>query len=810
MPQSRIAVFVLLIVAILGAALLWWSSGDGSPPASPLGDEQANATAAEGSVKSKANTDGAAAESADEVDRTEVRADEATATSAKGALRVTVLWPDAVPATDVMVYVRRSQRRLPYTALARGTTDDSGVVVFTGVPLGAGSLISDRGDRKKITVAAGEQDVTFELKGGVAVRGTVSDSDGVRVAGAEVWLQTTSTSWSAGRIVGVTDAQGAFALQHIDAALSLGAVADGFAPSKLVDLDIVDTSKPPAIVNLELQHSGGRLEGTVTDHAGAPIATALVAVGKRPRHLDYRGGRVIEQWTPRTAETDESGHFAIRGLAAGTLPVAIRADGYGFWRGETEITALQTTVIEPQLLASAVITGTVTDGDGAPVANAAIRAYDRAPRTSFVAGGQVDFYETFGYRGTLSDAAGHYRLEGVTPGVVHLFAQRSQKRHKGVSVAYTTAQLEVQPGSETEWNPVISDGLAIEGIVLYRDGFPMKSVFITLADERSGKKHVMVNDRHGVFRFLCLENSTYGVRVQYWDAPKGTPPLQASGIIPNRGRVELRAPFNKPVKHKNGIVIGRIDDMAGRIRNPKAARVILHSDKRWFREDGKIVDGAFRFERVTPCRFRLTLMEGSTTLAQSDWFELLPAATVDTGVLTTEPGGRAKITIVRPKGTESFEPQLYLKREGDARGTVIELGRNAEAIADNLTPGEFKITGYFKGMVTLRAKMTVTAGQTSELTLTMQEGARCRFSVWWPEGKVSASRHYRILDSSGKVFHEYEGDLGTSPTRPYAFSTTIPPGRWKVEFSTDDGLKGEDEFVVANTTDEVKVRIDLK
>lgn len=85
MPRSRITVFVLLTVAILGAVLLWWLSGDVSPPASLPGDEPANATAAEGSVERKANADGAAAANADDLDRTEARADEATATSAQGA-----------------------------------------------------------------------------------------------------------------------------------------------------------------------------------------------------------------------------------------------------------------------------------------------------------------------------------------------------------------------------------------------------------------------------------------------------------------------------------------------------------------------------------------------------------------------------------------------------------------------------------------------------------------------------------------------------------------------------------------------------
>ena len=318
-----------------------------------------------------------------------------------------------------------------------------------------------------------------------------------------------------------------------------------------------------------------------------------------------------------SARTDDRGRFAIEGLASGTTPVAIRGDGYGLWRDEVEIEAQATTTIAPQLLACAILTGTVTDGAGLPLADATIR-----------------------------------------------------------------------------------------GIVLFGDGHPMPHVFVTLTDERSGRQHVQTNDKDGVFRFLCLDASTHGVRVQYWDAPKGTPALQQSGLVPDRGRVELRAPFDRPVKELDGIVIGRVDDVARRIKNPQAVTVTLHSDANWFRNGGKIVEGVFRFERVTPCRFRLALQEDANVLAQSDWFELQPAATMDTGVLRTVPGGSAKVYLTRQAGTQAFEPKLYLRRGSFGDSTVVDVGRNVEVVADNLTPGEYEVTGYATGLVSLRGHVS--------------------------------------------------------------------------------------------------------
>ncbi len=811
MQRPRLVVLILLAITMFGAAWLVWSRG---------ADQRADLATAENAAENAATVvDPADAHAGITVGRpaadasgtrTTATTGEAAAGQAPSGVRVTARWPDAAPAEGVMIFVQRAEPEMPAAVLQHAVTDARGVVTFAGLSLGPCNLLADRGDRLPIEVVAGPQDVLFELKGGIAVRGTVTNPDGVPVAGAVIWLQTTRNDWSGGRALTTSDAGGAFALTHVDASLSLGAIAAGYAPSKLVDLDLVDASKPPAVVVLQLQSNGGRLVGTVTDATGQPIADAIVATGKRPPFLSHEGRRIVEQWSARIAMTDDQGRFAIEGLACGTTPVAIRADGFGFWRDEVEIQDQQTTTIQPQLLACAVLTGTVTDGAGQPLAAAAIRAYDRAPKTSFIAGGQIDFDATFGYVAAVSDTSGLYRIEAVTPGTVFVFAQRGGERRDGVSVAYTTTELEVAPGAVTEWNPIIADGRAIEGIVLFGDGHPMPHVFVTLTDERSGREHVQTNDGKGVFRFLCLDASTYAVRVQYWHAPKGTPALQQSGLVPDRGRIELRAPFGRPVEEQDGIVIGRVDDVARRIKNPQAATVTLHSDANWGRDGGKIVEGVFRFERVTPCRFRLTLKEGTNVLAQGDWFELQPAATMDTGVLRTVPGGSAKIYLARQTGTQACEPKLYLRQGSFGDSTVVDVGRNVEVVADNLTPGEYEVTGYATGMVSLRGSMTVKAAETTELRFTMQAGALCRFEVWFPAGATAAQRRYRILDTQGKVFHAHEGAVGSTPTRPLPVIVSVPVGDWTMEFTTDGGLAGTAPFKVANAVDEVLVRVDLK
>lgn len=805
MPRPRALAVVAIVVALVTVMWLLLRTDEQPGPYAPVPMPGPPSAAPD------ASTGDAAAAQAAATQRVEAAAATSpTTTNARGSLRVLVQWPPDHPAADVAIYLREAERLSAWSILADGVTSAVGIVQFDDLPLGKAALLADRGDTLDVTVTAGAQEVTFTLQDGVTVQGTVTDPAGAPVAGAGIWLQAVSTAWTGGREIARADSQGAFALQHINPTQSLGAIAQGFAPSKLVDLDTVDSSQPPAIVDLQLQPGGGQLVGTVTDADGRPIAAAVVAAGARPRNLDHRGSRVVEAWTQRVARTDADGRFALAGLADGRMPVAVRKQGFGIWRDEVEIQAAATTTIRPQLLRAAVLSGTVTDGDGKPLAEAVLRVYDKAPRLDFIASGQIDFDETFGHLAARTDAAGHYRVAGVTPGVAFAFAQQGGPRRMGRPVAYTSAELEVAAGADVEWNPVVTDGRTIEGVVLYADGQPMPTVFVTLTDERTQKQSVQTNDEAGVFRFVCLEASTYAVRVQYWDAPKDTPTLQQAGLVPDRGRIELRAPFTRPQKLARGNVTGRIDDAAGRLDNMKAATVTLQSDKRWFRPGGVITDGAFRFDDVEPCRFRLMLMQGETAIAQSDWFELQPAASLDTGVLRTTPGGAARIHLTRLPGAEACAPRLYLKKAGFTSSTKVEPGRAAEIAVGNLTAGDYELSGSADNMMALKGNFTVAAGETTEVHVTLRAGALCRFEVWFPEDSRSTRRSYRVTAPDGTELLRYDGSLDGYPRRPCPLPLTVPNGEWTLEVSTDDGLTGKAQFSVRDLHGGELPRIDLK
>ncbi len=175
-------------------ALLWWNLTDDSGSTTP---STGAPTVAEGNaadpVRGRTEAQEAPTRIEAEIDRVEAVASPSKLEDAT-ELRVLATWPDQTPAAEVMVALRRSVSGLPYAAVARKLTNADGLVVFEDVPRGPSTLVSDREDRKKITVEGGRQEVSFELKGGIAVRGAVKSPSGAPVPNASIWLQTRNTT----------------------------------------------------------------------------------------------------------------------------------------------------------------------------------------------------------------------------------------------------------------------------------------------------------------------------------------------------------------------------------------------------------------------------------------------------------------------------------------------------------------------------------------------------------------------------------------------------------------------------------------
>ncbi len=446
------------------------------------------------------------------------------------------------------------------------------------------------------------------------------------------------------------------------------------------------------------------------------------------------------------------------------------------------------------LAKSATVAGIVSDPEGEPIVDGIVHAYDLPPRTPFIMGGQIDFDETFGHIAAATDAQGHYELRRVTPGKVHLFAQEKRLRSVDGAVPWVTRVLEVEPGEDVEWNPVVGPRRTIEGIVLYQDGHPMERVFVSARDEETGLRHTQTNDVEGYFRFVCLEGATYSLHVQYWDAPRGIAPLEMAGVVPEQGSVELRAPYPKPVEGATGEVIGRVDDAGGRIPHTKAIEIHLTTERGW-RPNIEFADGAFRVEDVEPGRYRILVMVDQTAVAQTDWFEVGESETIDVGTLRTEPPQSLVIKLDRGPDALEVEPRVFLTRKGWTRGAQVEMGRLSEARLDNLTAGNYEVSASGTGMKWIRDEVEVRAGELNELRLTIVPAALIRFEIWYPRDWSGGKATFKVIGSDGEILTDVER-THTVPQRPYERGVSVPRGEWTVEVDTESGWSASTRFTI--------------
>jgi RNA polymerase sigma factor (sigma-70 family) len=738
-------------------------------------------------------------------------------TETRGAtLDVEVLWSDRSPAAGVGVHLQRITDGLPYQGLDRKVSDSRGFARFAGVPAGTYQLNADRRDSDnalRVELAVDdEQAVRFVLVAGVDVEGVVLDRSGLPIADAGIWLTTGHGDWLGGNAIERTGADGRFRLRAVPEQQSIGALAAGYSPSQLVDLEDLDTSAPVRI-ELRMELVGGALRGLVTGPDGEPLAGALVSVGA-VANSDYGfgGGAVVERWTPRTAETDAQGEYALHGLALGTKPLRVRAAGLPIGKTEVEIVADQTTVANVALVAGAGVAGVVSGLDGLPLANAVVRAFDADVDRTFLQSGQFDYEDVFGYPAVRTDADGRYSVAPIAPGDVHLFATptlTAQERERGVPRAETV--LNAKPGDALTWNARIGEGHVIEGIVTYRDGIPMPQVFVSARNDRTGVSQARVNDAEGRFRFLNMEMEPHVLGVQLWTKPAGAGPVEARDVYPDRGIVQLAADFDAPVETKPATVRGKIEDVGGRAARPDLLSVQLQSDRNFFRVNPDRDGLDFAFTGVEPGRYRPVVVVGEIPAYAGDWITLAPGEDCNLGTLRTERAGSLRLLVPRTPATTGVELRVYLRPPGVMMGFHVELGRDDERLVENVSAGEIELSAYSTGIAPVHASATVKAGEETRLTLVLRPAAEVPLEILWPENHALGGLTLRVENEQGQsVWDKHETNVAFLK-RPYAPRPQLEVGRYTLFGESDSGLRGSTSFAVKSLApDQPTVSLELQ
>ena len=321
------------------------------------------------------------------------------------------------PAASLDVVVLRAADHKPVAGAAvaavglvtfRATTDDAGHAHLTGmapgkyeVAAGAAQLAPSRAD-VFLSGAGAAHNVELQLARGAAVSGRVV-ANGKPVEGAKVAIVDDLAGEHHDPTTGpiLTSHDGTFAIAAVPrGSFRLVATTDTFAPGEL-SLS-ADGTTPRTNLEIALV-PGATLAGTVVAANGAPVSGALVRVGRR----DAAGpGRAARQ-----ATTDEKGHFALGGLAAGEMLVAATADRASSPPTTVAMKAGAKTDLELKLVRAGRIAGVVVDRNGTPLEAAMVRMW-RDPHDASPAPEAA----LWGFPIELTDANGHFEVTGLATG----------------------------------------------------------------------------------------------------------------------------------------------------------------------------------------------------------------------------------------------------------------------------------------------------------------------------------------------------------------------------------------------------------
>jgi len=259
--------------------------------------------------------------------------------------------------------------------LREGVTDEHGVAKLAALtPASYGIVASAPGYayvQQPMPPQAGlTWRVTMKLLRGAPVRGVVIAEDGTPVKGAAVIPQPASliSVYSprprVTKHVTLTDEHGEFTLPALEEGeFVLRATHPSYLPgqSKVINVDGVHSQSGVRIV----VDRGATIAGRVVDANGGPEPFATVRVNADDPSVKNAG--------LRTTRADEAGHFRIDGLPG--VPVELVASSLD--ASSTNVAfdlseKPQNLDAEIRLELDGVIEGTVTDGDGAPIADAQV------------------------------------------------------------------------------------------------------------------------------------------------------------------------------------------------------------------------------------------------------------------------------------------------------------------------------------------------------------------------------------------------------------------------------------------------------
>ncbi|HVR43134.1 MAG TPA: carboxypeptidase regulatory-like domain-containing protein [Thermoanaerobaculia bacterium] len=547
---------------------------------------------------------------------------------------------------------------------------------------------------RAVEIEPGLDPLRVEMTEGVSITGRVVRADGT--GAPDVSISVMSNEPRSGGPV-VTGPDGGFVL----GGLPQGVVRI-FASKPDEHIREMKTLEAPAAGVLIELPPGGALRGRVVEKETKRAVTDFSAGLSGERRgaggmMVMRGPQVLRPF--RT----EDGSFELQNVPAGGGELIVESPGFVTARVPVEVEEGKTLEdVEVALERGTTIVGKVTGPDGAPLAGVSIGL-----------GGETRnlmIPQIAPQRGTSSDAAGEYRLEGVAAGEHMLRARKDGYQNES-----RTLQVE---GSEMRVDLRLSRGEAVTGVVVTESGMPVADASVTARSAvQDGTARNTKTDANGAFRLDGLTPGRYTFAASREGYARGEV-RDVDVSVPSAVRITLSA---------GGTISGRIFGLSA-AEMPSVQ--VSARGAGGFASSSAAHDGTFRIEGAPAGTLQVQARVQSMGSSRSS-----PVRTVELPA-----GSEARVDLdfdgghsIRGRVTRGGAPVEGASVSFMPRDRTVPTSGSARTGAN----GEYEVAGLESGVYAVRAiEMNTFASYETECTVTGHGTFDIRMSGTMVRGRV--------------------------------------------------------------------------
>jgi hypothetical protein len=452
----------------------------------------------------------------------------------------------------------------------------------------------------------------------------------------------------------------------------------------------------PALEPLRIELADGcGLSGRVVDGDRQPVFGAQVnavdtGVGRGALLLGGFGGDLGS--FDRVAATDAAGVFSLSGLAAGTIDLTVKAEGYrpGRLRGVQVFAGREATPVEIVLDRGSSLTGLIADATGKPRPGALVIAFQEPSLDKLLA------RDPPSHATAQADEGGRYLLEGMEPGRYQVHVPGGRARPTSVDVQAGKNELDlVAADDETQ---------RVSGRVIDAGGAPVGAATVSLSLDPEGPGTGVSSLSDGSFTFPEVDPGHYWLSASAAGyAPSAEPGPVTVAEIPVDGlEVELR--------RAEGTIRGRLVGLT-REELARTRLTAVLSDSPWLDMNAVagLIDesGAYGIAGLASGSWLVTALTGSGRRA--------------TGRVTLDAGAPEASLDLDFGGGATLSGRVSIDGAPLANAKVIVAARSGadRATVETSTDGAFRVGGLAAGsygLLVLDARSFAVIVQSLELS----------------------------------------------------------------------------------------------